>query len=46
MGQVIDHMINKWEDIKYGESQGCLRRDGMSNFSEFLKAAFWTGVAE
>lgn len=45
MGEAIDLAFNKWEDLKEGEGNGSLREDGMSDVSEFLKAAFWGRVA-
>ncbi|PGG97677.1 hypothetical protein AJ80_09660 [Polytolypa hystricis UAMH7299] len=45
MGEAIDQMIRRWENIKEGDGHGCLRKDGMSDVSGFLKVAFWVRVA-
>ncbi|PGH16992.1 hypothetical protein AJ79_01376 [Helicocarpus griseus UAMH5409] len=45
MDEVVEQLILKWEDMK-DSSHGCLREDGTSDVSEYVKAAFWERIAE
>jgi hypothetical protein len=43
----IYEKIHDWRDMKkYGETNGCLCRDGSSNITKILNTALWPAVAE
>jgi hypothetical protein len=47
LARPIGNKIRDWRDLrKYGDTNGCLRRDGSTDITDILNTALWPAVAE